>query len=292
MTTTKDVTVIGLGMMGTTLARLLLQSGYRVTIWNRSKEKAAQLVKEGAILADTAAAAISQSPIVVICVFDYKAANDILFPKETAAAVNGKILIQLTSGSPQEARDSEVWAKQHGAGYIDGGIQAAPSQMGQPDTPILLAGAKAAYRKSEPVLQVFGGNLTYLGEQIGAASAMDLATLSAIYGSFLGFIHGARIMESEGFSVGEYGNVVAGITPTFGEFLKHEGNVIASGDFTISQSPLQISVEATDRILQQANEAGINNGFPKYAAGLLKQAADAGLGNEELAALIKVLRRA
>lgn len=288
MKTTKEVTVLGLGMMGTTLARLLLESGYHVTIWNRSPQKAAQLVEQGAILADTAAAAISASPIVVMCVYDYKAANEILFPGETAMA--GKVLIQLTSGSPAEARESEVWAKQHSAEYIDGGIQAAPGQMGRPDTPILLSGAESAYRKSEDVLKVFGGNLTYLGEKIGAASAMDLATLSAIYGSVIGFFHGARIMESEGFPVDEYANVVAGITPSFGDFLKHEGHVIHSGDFTISESPLRISVEAVDRILQQANEARIHNGFPKYTAGLFKQAADAGYGGEELAALIKVLR--
>lgn len=288
MKTTKEVTVLGLGMMGSKLASLLLESGYKVTIWNRSPQKAAALVEQGAVLADSAAAAISASPIVVMCVYDYKAANEILFPAGTAMA--GKVLVQLTSGSPAEARESEVWAKQHSAEYIDGGIQAAPSQMGRPDTPILLSGAESAYRKSEEVLKVFGGNLTYLGEKIGAASAMDLATLSAIYGTVVGFFHGARIMESEGFPVDEYANVVAGITPTFGDFLKHEGHVIQSGDFTISESPLSISVEAVDRILQQANEARIHNGFPKYTAGLLKQAADAGYAGEELAALIKVLR--
>jgi 3-hydroxyisobutyrate dehydrogenase-like beta-hydroxyacid dehydrogenase len=103
-------------------------------------------------------------------------------------------------------------------------------------------------------------------------------------------MHGARIAEHEGFDVAEYGRIVAGIMPTFAAFLQHEGAVIQSGDFTISQSPMRISVEATQRILQTAQEAGINTEFPAFAAGLFKRADAAGLGGEEIAALIKLLR--
>jgi len=284
------VSVIGLGMMGTTLARLLLQAGYRVTVWNRNAEKAAQLVKEGAVLAQGAAAAINASAITVICVHDYKATGQILDTTEVKAALHGKILVQLTSGSPQEALDSETWAQQQGAAYLDGAIQAAPSQMGRPDTPIFVSGTANAFKQTEAILHIFGGRVTYFGEQAGAASAIDLATLSAIYGTMMGFLHGARIVEAAGFRVDTYGSLVAGIIATFGDFLQHEANVIHSGNFNISESPLKISVDAVERILQQAKDAGIHSGFPAYAAGLFRQAADAGLENEELAALIKVLR--
>ncbi|MNL40133.1 hypothetical protein D3C87_1624570 [compost metagenome] len=88
-----------------------------------------------------------------------------------------------------------------------------------------------------------------------------------------------------------YGEIVSGIAPGMGEFLKHEGTVIQKGDFAISQSPLAISVEATGRILQTAKEAGINTEFPTFAAGILKRAAEAGYGNEEFAAIVKLLRK-
>jgi 3-hydroxyisobutyrate dehydrogenase-like beta-hydroxyacid dehydrogenase len=44
-----EVSVVGLGMMSSTLARLLLDQGYRVTVWNRTSAKAALLVRDGAI---------------------------------------------------------------------------------------------------------------------------------------------------------------------------------------------------------------------------------------------------
>jgi 3-hydroxyisobutyrate dehydrogenase-like beta-hydroxyacid dehydrogenase len=286
----KEVSVIGLGAMGSTLARLLLRSGYRVTVWNRTSTKAELLVRDGAVLAPSAASAVGASPIVVVCVYDYGVTNEILGTKEVASELAGRVLVQLTTGSPQEAREGEVWARQQGAEYLDGAIQAGPSQMARPDTTILVSGAESAFRRSEPVLKVFGGNLKYLGEQVGAASAMDLATLSYVYGAGMGFFHGARIAESEGFHVNDYGSLVAEISPSFGEFFKHEGAVIQSGNYEISESPLKISVEATERLAQAARERRINAEFPTFVAGIFKRAAAAGYENEEVAALIKVLR--
>jgi 3-hydroxyisobutyrate dehydrogenase-like beta-hydroxyacid dehydrogenase len=285
-----EVSVIGLGTMGATLAQLLLHQGYRVTVWNRTSAKADPLVRDGAILAPNPAAAVAASPISVVCVYDYKAANRILDTKEVASSIAGRILVQLTTGSPQEARDSEVWAQQRGAAYLDGAVQAAPSQMARPDTTILVSGAESAFRRSESVFKVFGGNVKYVGEQVGAASALDMATLSYVYGATLGFFHGARVAESEGFRVDHYGSIVADISPTFGEFFKHEGAVIQSGNFEISESPLKISVEATERLAQAARESGINSEFPAFASRFFKKAAAAGYENEEVAALIKVFR--
>jgi 3-hydroxyisobutyrate dehydrogenase-like beta-hydroxyacid dehydrogenase len=284
-----DITVIGLGQMGHAIARLLLRQGYKVSVWNRTASRAADLKKEGAAVASGPAEAIRNSPVTIICVYDYKAADLILRNRETEAALSGRILIQLTTGSPAEARASATWAQAIGAGYLDGAIQVAPEQMGRPDTPILLSGNTEVFGHSEAILKVLGGNLLYLGAEATAASAMDLATLSALYGALLGFFHGARISISEGFDVNRYAEIVAETLPTFGAFLTHEGAVIQSGDYKISQSPLAISIEATERLLETAKQAGISTAFPAFASGVFKKAEEAGLKGEELAALIKVL---
>ncbi|BEP70381.1 MULTISPECIES: NAD(P)-dependent oxidoreductase [unclassified Variovorax] len=289
--TNKEVSVLGLGAMGVVIARLFLDQGYKVTLWNRTADKADALVARGAVLARSAAEALRASRMAVMCVYDYRAADAIFAMDGVAAAMDGRLLAQLTTGSPKDAREAEAWAHRHGAAYLEGAIQAAPDQMGRPDTPLLVSGAQAVFAEAEPLLKVLAGGIVYLGEKASAAAAMDLATLSSIYGTMLGFLHGARIAEHEGFDVAEYGRIVAGIMPTFAGFLQHEGAVIQSGDFAITQSPMRISVEATQRILQTAQEAGINTEFPAFAAGLFRRADAAGLGGEELAALIKLLRQ-
>jgi len=286
----KQVSVLGLGSMGLAIARLYLDKGYEVTVWNRTPGKADALVAKGAVLARSAGEALRASRVAVMCVYDYRAADAIFATEGAAAAMDGRLLVQLTTGSPQDARDAEAWAHRHGAAYLEGAIQAAPDQMGLADTPLLVSGAQAVFDEAKPWLQVLAGGIVHLGEKASAAATMDLATLSSIYGTMLGFLHGARIAEHEGFDVAEYGRIVAGIMPTFAGFLQHEGAVIQSGDFAISQSPMRISVEATQRILQTAQASGINTEFPAFAAGLFQRADAAGLGGEELAALIKLLR--
>lgn len=285
----KKASVIGLGMVGSRLAQLLLAAGWEVTVWNRSPAAAAGLVQQGARHAATAAQALAASPFSVMAVKDYQAARDILGSDGAPAALAGRTFLHLTTGSPQEALDMERFVNGNGGLYLDGAIQAAPEQMGLPETPIFVSGAKAAFDSALPVMKVLGGP-AHLGERASLASAMDFATLSYVYGATIGFFHGARIVETEGLSVEEYGELVNKIAPSFGEFLRHEGKVIHSGDYRITQSPLRISIDATRRIAQHARDNGLDAAIPQLSEKLFRDAERAGYANEEAAAVMKVLR--
>lgn len=285
-----DVTVIGLGAMGSTLAKLYLQRGARVTVWNRSAHKANELAASGPHIATDVATAIAASPVTVLCVANDDAARDILAAPGAEAAIHGRTLIQLTTISPDTARDEARWAHDHGASFLAGTIQAAPSQMGQQDTPILVSGDPRTWERHRAVLELLAGGLVYLGDDPGAAAVMDLATLSWVYGAMLGFVHGATIAQAAQLDVARYGAIVRAIAPSFGAFFQHEGNVIQAGDFAITESPLRISVDATARLLDSARATGLNIEFPAFVAGMFGRASRAGLGGEEVAALIKVMR--
>ncbi|MES2938358.1 MAG: NAD(P)-binding domain-containing protein [Pseudomonadota bacterium] len=285
-----DITVMGLGMMGTTLARLLLRAGHRVTVFNRTPAKGTALEAEGAHAAPDAASAVAASRVVVASVSDSTTARAMLSAPDVQRQLAGRTIVQLSTGSPQDALDFEAWVAGHGALFLCGAIQAAPAQMGQPDTPIIVSGSRAAFDAAKPALEVFGGSIENLGERASLASAMDLATLSYVYGATLGLLQGACVAEAEGLPVERLGALVAGISATFGQFLRHEAKVIASGDFTASESPLRISVDATERIAQHARDAGIHAGFPTLVAELFCAAAQAGWADQEAAAVVKLMR--
>jgi len=285
------IAVIGLGQMGSTLARLLLAAGLEVHAWNRSPRKAEALAEAGAWVAATPADAIRQAQFVVMCVHDYAAAEAILAQPGVWHALEGKGLLQLTTFSPQEANAAAAAAQRHGAAYLSGAIQVAPEQMGKPDTTILLSGPRAAWQAAAGVLAVFGGNVAYLGERPAAAATMDLATLSFVYGATAGFLQGAALAQHEGLDLRQYGAIVQAMAPSFGAFLQHEAGVVAGGDYTVTQSPLSISVDATRRIHAAMHAGGLHTGLPAVIAQLLEQSVQAGYGQEELAALVKVLRK-
>ena len=286
----KNVSLIGLGPMGSVLGDLLLKAAHPVTVWNRTPQKATRLVEHGAALAASAAEAISAGTITIVCLLDYSAVQDVLASSDASAALQDRLIVNLGTGGPEEARRLEAFVHERGGRYLDGAIQAAPSQMGKDDTPVFVSGMRSHFDEAHAVLRVFAGNVVHLGEAIDAAAYMDLATLSFVYGSYAGFLHGANIAGATGIDVATYGRLVNAISPSFGEFFHHEANVIASADFRITESPLRISIPAVRRILRASEDLSINVQVPALMDGWLQRAEAEGLANEELAALIKVIR--
>lgn len=287
-----DVSLIGLGQMGVVLAKLLVAAGHSVTAWNRSPDKTRALAASGVKAASGPAQAIAASPVTLVILYDDAATDAVLSAEGVSQALAGRLIVNLGTSGPEAARAFEQRVAAAGGRYVDGAIQAAPSQMGQPDTPILVSGASGDIDAVEPVLRVLGGNLVRVGERIDAAAFMDLATLSYVYGAYAGFLHGARIAETVGIDVAAYGKLVEDISPSFGAFFAHEGRVIQSGDFTVSESPLRISISAVERILASSRDLGLDDAVPNLVSTWLRKAEARGLADEELAALIKVLRGA
>lgn len=285
---TKQITVIGLGQMGKRLAELLLAQGYSVSVWNRTRAKADAIA--GVKVFENLEEAIRQSPLIVICVLDYEAVDRIFESITDKSVLTGKTLINFTTADPQEAEQLETMLADLNAGYVNGAIQVAPDQMGLPETTIIVSGKNEHFNRSRNALTVFGGNIKYLGDRAALASAMDLATLTWLYGSYTGLIHGIVLSQKTGLSLNAFSEILGEITPGFTEFFKHQIGVVEKGDFTISQSPLSISVAATQRIYHAFRKAGTQPAFIKTISDLLQKAESGGLADQELAALVKVVK--
>jgi 3-hydroxyisobutyrate dehydrogenase-like beta-hydroxyacid dehydrogenase len=280
------VTVIGLGNMGSALAHALLANGHVVTVWNRSPEKAVPLVERGAVLAPSAAEAIRASPVTLVCVTNYAAANQIL--GEVATHLSGKLLVHFTTGSPQDARASETWAHEHGAEYLDCAITGSPGSIGTPDAHILVAGREAVFRKAEPLLRALASHLDYKGELIGLASAWEMVFIMHYYGMFLSLFHSVQICQAEGIPLEQYITVLGEQGKNYEKWLCEN---IQSGNYQETSSPLELWAGSIGQIAGHARESGIHAEFPMLAASLFQKAMDAGYGREEVSALFKVLQK-
>ncbi|MFC7718070.1 NAD(P)-dependent oxidoreductase [Nonomuraea recticatena] len=117
-----SVTVIGLGPMGQAMAHTYLDSGYDVTVWNRTAAKADDLVARGARLAPSVEAAVTANDLVVLSLTDYDAVYAIL-EQAPAAAFAGRTVANLTSDTPDKARKAAAWLAERGAVQITGGVQ-------------------------------------------------------------------------------------------------------------------------------------------------------------------------
>ncbi len=114
-----SISVLGMGAMGTALARTLLKNGHSVTVWNRTRSRAEPLAGAGAKIAESPAEAIAASELAILCLVDYPAARAVLEQAEEALA--GRDLLNLTNGTPGDARELGTWLAAKAAIYLDGG---------------------------------------------------------------------------------------------------------------------------------------------------------------------------
>jgi 3-hydroxyisobutyrate dehydrogenase-like beta-hydroxyacid dehydrogenase len=184
----------------------------------------------------------------------------------------------------------EKLVQSFGGHYIDGAILAWPSQIGHEETTILASGEPAVFEQIQGILSSLAGNLTFMGADIAASSALFSAVLSYLAGEWIGFCHGALICEKEGLDVKSFGTLMHTLSPVLGAELAHMGQVIADDDFYKPESTLKTTGGDLVRLLQHSHEAGINDELPKFASSMFAKAIAAGYGGEEHAALIKVLR--
>jgi 3-hydroxyisobutyrate dehydrogenase-like beta-hydroxyacid dehydrogenase len=280
-----DISIIGLGGMGSAMARVLLQAGFGTTVWNRSAARMQPLFASGATGATSIADAVRASPVIIVCIDNYRATAQLLETDDVAPHLRGRTLVQLSTGTPLEARRADAWMRKSGGLYIDGALLCSPVQIGTGGATILLAGSDTAIASCRALMKPLG-DIRYLGDNIGASAALDLAWLSERFGMYLGAAQGAALCEAENVDLELFASLFAN-----GEPVRLFLDTIRTNAYENPGATVQVWTEGLERIRSQAGDTGVNREFLDLTASLLRRVIAAGHGGEHLAALVKVLRK-
>jgi 3-hydroxyisobutyrate dehydrogenase-like beta-hydroxyacid dehydrogenase len=281
-----DISVLGLGHMGSALARSLAGAGRQVTVWNRSSEKMRPLAKLGAACADNVAAAVAASPLVLVCVDSYQTTRAIFQSENVLDELTGRIIVQLSTGTPKEARESETWFAFQRAQYLDGAILASPEAIGSSEATILYSGRRETFEFCREILKPLADDTRYVGEDVGRAAALDLAWLIQLFATFTGVAHGTLICQAEGVDLGLYSTLLGdGSARWFLDVIKEKSFENPGATLSVWKN------SALRRIQSHAREANISSEIPNSVSTILDRAEAAGFGDEHIAAIVKVLRK-
>jgi 3-hydroxyisobutyrate dehydrogenase-like beta-hydroxyacid dehydrogenase len=280
-----DVTMVGLGAMGSALVRAFIGAGHSVTIWNRTPARMEPLVSLGATATSSPGDAAKASPVTVVCIDNYDATRRLINEAGMLEPLSGRTVIQFSTGTPAEARDLSNWLTARGVNVLDGAIMAYPSGIGAKDAKILLAGPAEIYSSCKPILDCLGGDLRHVSEEIGAAAVLDMALLTFALSKHLGVWHGARACEAEGLGI----DVFASMLPPYDPVANLAWR-IHNADYDNPGATLEVWNAALDRIIQHADTAKINREVPELVSSLFRRAIALGHGNRDIATVIEVLR--
>lgn len=278
------VSFLGVGEMGSALARAATSAGFDVTVWNRDRSKAVAL--DGVAVADTAAEAVEAAPTVVVCLFDLASVHDVLDPIVDRLA--GRRLINLTTTSFDGARELAAWARAAGVEYLDGGVIAVPAMIGQPEAEVLYSGLPGVFEIDGPLLETWG-RASYVGEDAGRASMYDLALLAGMYVMFAGFFHGAAMMGAAGVSATAFAERATPWLQAMAGSLGDYAAVIDGGDYGV---PGQQSLEFSDLgdIVSASHAQGISTEIIDVVQRLIERQRSAGHGRDGFARVIESIR--
>lgn len=156
---------IGLGNMGKPMSGRLLEAGYPLVVYNRTKEKAKELAEKGAKVADSPAELASQADITFTMIADSKALEDVTLDKNGVfeGSKPGSILIDMSTVSPESSAKVAEAAKQKGVRYLRAPVSGSTPAAAAGTLGIMVSGNEGAYNESLEVFKVMGQKVFYLG---------------------------------------------------------------------------------------------------------------------------------
>ena len=282
--TNQTVGVIGVGNMGSALARAFATAGHRLMVWNRTWAKAAAL----AAMAEAAASVselCARSAVVVMCVIDHAVSDSLLHTPDAEAALEGKVLVQLSSGTPGEARMAEAWASEHNIRYISGCIWTYPRGIGTNEAVLLYSGPEDVFEENKGLLLALGGNSRYVGRAIGLAKTIELALVEVFFGSTAAYLHGAALCAAEGYPLEGYFESLRDGINAVGSTVAETVAMVTSGTFSGGNAAMVVNTSCAHHLLRASEEAGISRLLPASLLELFETAVERGYGAADLPAL-------
>ncbi|GAB2618371.1 NAD(P)-binding domain-containing protein [Streptomyces capparidis] len=259
--------------MGHALAAAFAAAHHPTTVWNRTPGKGDDL---DATVAGTAAEAIAASPLVVVCVLDYEVARSVL----DAEALKGRTLVNLSGGSPEQARAMAAWAAEHGVDYIDGVIVATPEAVGGPEAALFYSGPGDAYDTHRSTLAALGGNANHLGEDPGRAAAFDASLQDLFWTAMSGVVHMFALAGRENIDPADIAGHAKAMLGFFPDLIDQVAGQVAAGHFPGDMARITSVAAVMDHILAAVRAKDLDNGVLSAARAEVQRAIDAGHGSE------------
>ncbi|MFE8602856.1 NAD(P)-binding domain-containing protein [Archangium violaceum] len=284
------IAVVGCGLMGSALARAFSAAGHDVAVWNRTPGKA-RAVGGGTVAMEDLVGAVSGRELVVVSLSNYATSFEVFSAKGVASALAGTTLVQLTSGSPADARSGLEWAKTHGVDYLDAAILAYPGFVATDYATVFYAGSRPVFDRHLETLQAIAKNSVYVDEKIGSAATLDCAILEAYYGSSLALLHAAAMCKAEGLDPKTFFSQKNSFLGLISVTADAAQGMIENNDFSGDQCSLNTHVAAIEHIVRLSKDARLSARFPKELLDNYKRALSAGLGDKELPAVFQTLTK-
>lgn len=285
----KSIGFLGLGIMGKAMAANLIKAGFDVTVWNRNTAKCAELVALGARQGATPKDVAAHCDITFAMVSDPEAALALCQgPDGVAAGIGaGRGYVDMSTVDDITSKTIASLITHAGGRFLEAPVSGTKKPAEDGTLIILAAGDPSLYNDAKPAFEVMGKMSPYLGD-VGQGANMKLVVNMMMGGMLSIFSEGMSLGQKAGLDGQQILDIIdagAMSNPMF----KGKGAMLLNENYTTSfplkhmQKDMRLAVALGDQLDQPLPTAAIANEA-------FKQAIKAGFGEEDMAAVYKVIK--
>lgn len=278
--------------MGTPLARNLAGAGLLVGVYNRTRARCDELAQELAVAScSTPAELASVSDVLITMVADETVSTDLYLGEHgfLEAIRPGSIALEMSTVSIDHAHRLAALLEPYGCMFLDAPVSGSVSMAEEASLTLMVGGDVETYRRVEPVLAAVGSTAFHLGP-VGAGAAMKLAVNATIYGLNQALSEGLVLAERTGITRERAYEVFASSAVAAPFVHYRRGAFERPGDVPVAMR-LRLAEKDCDLILRLAVDVGQSMPQTELNLEVLRRAAEAGFGEDDVSAIAEYLRR-
>jgi 3-hydroxyisobutyrate dehydrogenase-like beta-hydroxyacid dehydrogenase len=279
---------IGLGIMGSRMAANLLNNGFELIVFNRTKEKASELLQNGAQWADSPGEVASKADIVFTMltnpgIVEQTAFGENGFINEFA---KGKLWIDCSTVDPSFSKKMAAKAAQREIRFMDAPVAGSTVKAENAELIFLVGGEEADLQDVKPLLEAMGKQVLYQGKN-GTGSAMKLVINLMLAQSMAAFSEAVSFGEAMGIDKENIIDTLLGGATT-APFLKGKKAKLLENEFS-ADAPLEHVLKDMNLISETAYQYNIALPIANITKEIYSMANQKGLGKLDFAAIYQVL---
>jgi 2-hydroxy-3-oxopropionate reductase len=161
----EKVGFVGLGIMGTAMARNLLRAGHELTLHNRTRAKAEQLAKGRAEISDIPREVAERSDVVITMLPGPPEVEEVVSGKDglLEGAREGSLLVDMSTSSPVLARELSHTARGRGVGMLDAPVSGGDVGAREGTLSIMVGGEEEDFERARPLFEAMGETVVHVG---------------------------------------------------------------------------------------------------------------------------------
>ena len=276
------VAVLGTGTMGAPIARNLLEAGFDVRVWNRTRARAEPLGEAGATVCDSPAEAVSGAAFVLTALADADAVAETMEEDGALASMReNAIWIQLATVGVAAADDLAERAAEHGVAYVDAPVLGTKAPAEQGELVVLASGREDLRARCKPVFDAIGKETRWIGEA-GAGSRLKMVTNMWLLAVTEAAAEAIALAEGLRLDPNEFLETMAG-SQIDSPYLHIKGQAILTRSLEPSFK-LRLAEKDASLVLEAGEEAGVDLAVLRAARDKFARAVELGHGDDDMAA--------